>query len=152
MCIELSYLSACPIYLTIGLDGNTYQESAVQLNWAPDCYIRPEWYGFYREEPIESLLQPYLRIDDVKNSTFKMPLKQKVGKLKFPKGWNRNDGDVQPELYTNGKCLDYYVASFRGNELLTVECLKIYPTWMGQEKSFAKMKLKDFFIPGLIYV
>lgn len=79
-----------------------------------------------------------------------MSIKQKIGKLKFPKGWNRNDGDIKPVHYTKSKCLDYYVASFRQNELLSVECLKIYPTWMTKQRDIVKMQLKELFIPGRI--
>lgn len=121
----------------------------MHLNWASDCYKRPEWYGIYNEEPSSTLLQPFLRLYNVSNTTFQMSIKQKIGKLKFPKGWNRNDVDVQPVHYTNSKCLDYYVASFEHNELLSVECLKIYPTWMTKQSDIVKMQLKELFIPGL---
>ncbi|TMW43162.1 hypothetical protein DOY81_011759, partial [Sarcophaga bullata] len=137
---------ACPIYLTIGLDGNTYQESTLHLNWASDCFVRPQWYGIFNEEPSTTLLQPFIRLYNISNATFQLSIKQKIGKLKFPKGWNRNDGDIQPKHYAKVKCLDYYVASFQNNELLSVECLKIYPTWM--QNDVIKMKLKDLFIPG----
>lgn len=77
-----------------------------------------------------------------------MPIKQKIGKLKFPKGWNRNDVNIEPIHYKNSKCLNYFVASFNYDELLSVECLKIYPSWMTKEDDIVKMKLKDLFIPG----
>ncbi|XP_037818231.1 uncharacterized protein LOC119608056 [Lucilia sericata] len=145
---KYNFIQACPIYLTIGLDGSTYQESTLHLNWASDCFIRPEWYGIYNEEPSTTLLQPFIRLYNISNATFQMSIKQKIGKLKFPKGWNRNDADVQPLHYTKSKCLDYYVASFQSNELLSVECLKIYPTWMTKQNDIVKMQLKELFIPG----
>ncbi|XP_013107454.2 uncharacterized protein LOC106087092 [Stomoxys calcitrans] len=139
---------ACPIYLTIGLDGKIYQESALQLNWASDCYVRPEWYGIYTEEPSSILLDPYIRIQNVSDGIHRLAIKQKVGKLKFPLGWNRNDNTENVPHYKKMKCLDYYVASFRGNELLSVECLKIYPNWMRSHEGMGRMQLKNLFIPG----
>lgn len=142
------HLTACPIYLTIGLDGKIYQESALTLNWASDCYVRPEWYGIYTEEPSSILLNPYIRIQNVSDGIHHLAIKQKVGKLRFRNGWNRNDPTDEVEHYRTFKCLDYYVASFRGNELLSVECLKIYPNWMRSHEDIGRMQLKDLFIPG----
>ncbi|XP_073843071.1 uncharacterized protein [Musca autumnalis] len=141
-------VKACSIYLTIGLDGKIYQESTLTLNWPSDCYVRPEWYGIYTEEPSSVLLNPYIRIQNVSDGIHRLTIKQKIGKLKFPHGWNRNDAADNVEHYTKMKCLDYYVASFRRNELLSVECLKIYPNWMRSHEDMGQMQLKDLFIPG----
>uniref|UniRef100_A0A1B0A2E1 Phosphatidylinositol-specific phospholipase C X domain-containing protein n=1 Tax=Glossina pallidipes TaxID=7398 RepID=A0A1B0A2E1_GLOPL len=106
-------VNSCPIYLTIASNGKTLQESNLELNWPPDCYTRPEWIGFYGDNPA------------ISNTTFKMPIKQKLG-----------------------KCLNYCVASFNGNELLAVECLKIYRNWLTKLPNIRKLPLKDLFIPG----
>lgn len=134
--------------MTIASNGKTLQESNLELNWPPDCYTRPEWIGFYGDNPAISFTQPLLRIENVSNTTFKMPIKQKLGKLRFPGGWNRNDFNILATEYSKGKCLNYYVASFNGNELLAVECLKIYPNWLTKLPNIRKLPLKDLFIPG----
>uniref|UniRef100_A0A1B0B8W0 Phosphatidylinositol-specific phospholipase C X domain-containing protein n=1 Tax=Glossina palpalis gambiensis TaxID=67801 RepID=A0A1B0B8W0_9MUSC len=141
-------VNSCPIYLTIASNGKTLQESNLELNWPPDCYTRPEWIGFYSDNPAISFTQPLLRIENVSDTTFKMPIKQKLGKLRFPGGWNRNDFNILATEYSKGKCLNYYVASFNGNELLAVECLKIYPNWLTKLPNIRKLPLKDLFIPG----
>uniref|UniRef100_A0A1A9WD25 Phosphatidylinositol-specific phospholipase C X domain-containing protein n=1 Tax=Glossina brevipalpis TaxID=37001 RepID=A0A1A9WD25_9MUSC len=148
MNFSLLACTACPIYLTIGLNGKTVQESNLELNWSPDCYTRPEWIGFYSDNPTISFTQPLLRIENVTNATFKMSIKQKLSKLRFPTGWNRNDFNTRAIEYSKGKCLNYYAASFNGNELLAVECLKIYPNWLTKLANIRQLPLKDLFIPG----
>lgn len=72
-----------------------------------------------------------------------------MGKLLFPGGWNRQDpGEPPATRYPTGKCLPHYVASYNGTELLTVNCLKIQPNWMAQNKDVSLMPLKNMFLPG----
>ncbi|XP_067647321.1 PI-PLC X domain-containing protein 1 [Eurosta solidaginis] len=139
---------ACPIYLTISLDGKTLQDANLEVNWGPECHEHPEWIGIFSEDPTTSYVQPEARITDIRNSSGKVVSDVKIGKLRFPRGWNINDVNVVPIEYPKGKCLSYYVASFNGSELLTVECLKIQPNWMSKLEHIAQMPLKDLFIPG----
>ncbi|XP_028895405.2 uncharacterized protein LOC105211107 [Zeugodacus cucurbitae] len=141
-------LRACPIYLTISLDAKTLQDANLEVNWGPECHDHPEWIGIFSEDPSTTYVQPDARITDITNSSGKVLSDVKIGKLRFPPGWNNNDVNVVPSEYPKGKCLPYYVASFNGSELLTVECLKIQPNWMSKLEHIAQMPLKDLFIPG----
>lgn len=140
----------CPVYLTISLSGKSSHESFLEINWGPDCFGPPDWVGIYGQDPTISNFQPELRIDGIANRTGKMITPIKLGKLNFPGGWNRQDSnqDQPATRYPKGKCLPHYVASYNGTELLTVDCLKIQPNWMGQIKDIGLMPLKNIFFPG----
>ncbi|XP_017042983.1 uncharacterized protein LOC108089317 [Drosophila ficusphila] len=139
----------CPVYLTVSLTGKTLQDTFLEVNWGPNCYGPPEWIGIYGQDPTTSNFQPELRIDGIENSTGKMITPIKLGKLRFPGGWNRQDSEEQPATrYPKGKCLPHFVASYKGTELLTVDCLKIQPNWMTQIKYLNKVPLKKIFLPG----
>lgn len=141
--------AGCPVYLTISLTGKTLQDTFLEINWGPNCYGPPEWVGIYSQDPAISNFQPDLRINGIFNITGKMLTPIKLGKLRFPGGWNKKDSSDQPATqYLKGKCLPHYVASYNGTELLTVDCLKIQPNWMGQIKDINRMALKDIFLPG----
>ncbi|XP_017474481.1 PREDICTED: uncharacterized protein LOC108365049 isoform X2 [Rhagoletis zephyria] len=140
-------ISACPIYLTISLDSKTLQDAYLEINWGPECHDHPEWIGIFSEDPSTTYFHPEARITNINNSSGKVLSNVKVGKLRFPHGWNSNDDNTVPIEYPKGKCLPYYVASFNGSELLTVECLKIQPNWMSKLEHIAQMPLKDLFIP-----
>ncbi|EDW69471.2 uncharacterized protein [Drosophila virilis] len=141
--------ASCPIFLTISLAGKTLTEACLEVNWGPDCFAPPEWVGIYRQDPSVSNFQPELRIDGIRNRTGKRLTPIKLGKLHFPGGWNR-PGDEQKTAtrYPKGKCLPYYVASYNGTELLTIDCLKIQPNWLAHLKDAASMPLKRLFLPG----
>ncbi|XP_053955767.1 uncharacterized protein LOC128861561 [Anastrepha ludens] len=141
-------LRACPIYLTISLESKTLQDANLEINWGPECHDHPEWIGIFNEDPSTAYVHPEARITDINNSSGKVLTNVNVGKLRFPFGWNINDINTVPIEYPKGKCLPYYVASFNGSELLTVECLKIQPNWMSKLEHIAQMPLKDIFIPG----
>ncbi|SPP84657.1 uncharacterized protein LOC117587458 [Drosophila guanche] len=141
--------ASCPIYLTISLSGKALHDSCLEVNWGPDCAGPPEWIGIYGQDPTISNFQPELRINGLNNRTGKLSTPIKLGKLLFPGGWNRLDGNESPATrYPRGKCLPHYVASYNGTELLTVECLKIQPNWMAQIKDGEQMPLKSLFLPG----
>ncbi|ALC43260.1 CG5895 [Drosophila busckii] len=140
----------CPVFLSISVMGKTLIDSCLELNWGPDCYEPPEWVGIYRTDPSVSNLLPELRMDGIQNRTGRLQTHIKLGKLHFPGGWEKQDVHEQlvPTKYAKGKCLPYYVASYRGNELLTVDCLKIQPNWLGQLKGIAELPIKHLFLPG----
>ncbi|CAD7003914.1 uncharacterized protein LOC101460829 [Ceratitis capitata] len=143
-----SLLRACPIYLTISLDGETVKDSHIEVNWGPECHEHPEWIGIFKEDPSITYMLPEARITNISNSSGKVVSDVKIGEIKFPQGWNNYDETIVPIEYPKGKCLPYYVASFNGTELLTVECLKIQPNWMSNSEHLAQMPLKELFIPG----
>ncbi|KAH8234868.1 hypothetical protein KR032_004628, partial [Drosophila birchii] len=143
--------ASCPVYLTISPNGKALYDSSLEVNWGPDCYGPPEWIGIYGQDPTVSNFQPELLIPRfaIVNRTGKIISPIKLGKLNFPGGWNRQDtGDPPATRYPTGKCLPHYVASYNGTELLTVDCLKIQPNWMAQNKDVSRMPLKNMFLPG----
>ncbi|XP_023169879.1 uncharacterized protein LOC111598719 [Drosophila hydei] len=141
--------ASCPIFLTISLSGKSLTDACLEINWGPDCYAPPEWVGIYRQDPSVSNFQPELRIDGIRNRTGKRQTPIKLGKLQFPGGWNRPTAEqATATKYPKGKCLPYYVASYNGNELLTIDCLKIQPNWLAHLKDAAGMPLKHLFLPG----
>ncbi|XP_017028066.1 uncharacterized protein [Drosophila kikkawai] len=143
--------ASCPVYLTISPNGKALYDSSLEVNWGPDCYGPPQWIGIYAQDPTISNFQPELLIPRVAivNKTGKIITQIKLGKLHFPGGWNRQDTSDPPATrYPTGKCLPHYVASYNGTELLTVDCLKIQPNWMAQNKDVSRMPLKNMFLPG----
>ncbi|KAH8371725.1 hypothetical protein KR093_008728, partial [Drosophila rubida] len=142
--------ASCPIYLTISLTGKTLRDACLEINWGPDCFAPPEWIGIYREDPSVSNLAPEVHIAGIQNRTGKRLTPFKLGKLHFPGGWQREEAEhaASATSYAKGKCLPYYVASYNGTELLTIDCLKIQPNWMAHLKDAARMPLKQLFLPG----
>ncbi|XP_060654358.1 uncharacterized protein LOC132789992 [Drosophila nasuta] len=155
MMLQLQLLVAplsanCPIYLTISLTGKTLHDTCLEINWGPDCFAPPEWIGIYREDPSVSSLAPEVHLAGIQNRTGKRLTPFKLGKLHFPGGWQREEAEQSSSVtsYSKGKCLNYYVASYNGTELLTIDCLKIQPNWMAHLKEAAQLPLKQLFLPG----
>lgn len=122
----------------------------MEINWGPLCRDLPEWIGVYSDDPSVSYNQPEVIYRNLHNTSGRIETSVKIGKLRFPSGWNRNDENIVPVDYRKGKCLPFYVASFNDTELLTVECLKIKPNWMTKlEKHIGEIPLKELFIPGM---
>lgn len=91
-------------------------------------------------------MHPLLRFDHINETIYRLPLKWRLGLLRFPRGWNRDELYDRSIIEREDKaCLDYYVAAFRKSELLAVYCLKVYPRWTGNFRNFS---LKQLFIPG----
>ncbi|KAH8302873.1 hypothetical protein KR044_011452, partial [Drosophila immigrans] len=142
--------ASCPIFLTISLTGKTLRDACLEINWGPDCFGPPEWIGIYREDPSVSNMAPEVHIAGIQNRTGKRLTPFKLGKLHFPGGWQREEAEhaVSATSYPKGKCLPYYVASYNGTELLTIDCLKIQPSWMAHLREAARLPLKQLFLPG----
>lgn len=142
----------CTLYLSIDLNGRILEESNLVLNWPINCIRRPQiqWIGLYPFDPrqFQNIMQPLLRFDEINETIYRLPLTWRLGTVRLPKGWNRNE-QLLVEWSVGEKklesCLDYYVAAFRDRELLAVYCLKVYPRWTA---TFHDFPLRQLFIPG----
>lgn len=72
----------------------------------------------------------------------------RIGHLKLPNGWNRDEVLEKTPKENTGKCLPFYVASFDGTTLRSMDCLKIQPNWMNMNTHLMDVPLKNIFIPG----
>lgn len=150
--ININNFIACPLFLTVSLEGKNLFDTKLELNWGPDCHDVPQWIGIFREDPSISNIQPeQIVTNEITNSSGKLITNIKLEKMKFPLEWQQNNTNISQIQNSKSKCLPYYVASFNENELLMVECLKIYPNWMNQTPHVAQMQLKNLFIPGLLH-
>ncbi|XP_037935231.1 uncharacterized protein LOC119669421 [Teleopsis dalmanni] len=146
-CNYILFTATCFIYATISLEGKkTINNSYLLINFGPECIQKPDWVDVLSEDPFVTKNMPIMHITDIQNNTsfVKGPV---LGKLLFPPGWNKYD-NVAPKMYSKGFCLPYYIASYAGNELHTVNCLRIEPNWMSRVPGIAELPLKDLFIPG----
>lgn len=148
--MDINSVGDCSLYLSIDLNGRTVEESNLILNWPIACFQRPqiEWIGLYPLDPREfsNMMQPLLRFNHINETTYRLPLSWRLGPLRLPNGWNQDDLYNRNTIKKHMEiCLDYYVAAFRGSELLAVYCLKVYPRWTNYVHNFS---LKQLFIPG----
>ncbi|CAD7082251.1 unnamed protein product [Hermetia illucens] len=145
-------VECCPTHISIWPNGKTSFEATIQVRWDQNCDPKPNWIKFFEKDPAISNLFPKSAIEIHNDSSTDVVIDQRIGKLLFPGGWNRNDQlslhSTKPKTYPRGRCLDYYVASFRDSDLLSVNCLKIQPNWMRLTEHIADIPLKSLFIPG----
>ena len=135
--------------MTIALNGKNVKESFLEINWGPNCLNdRPDWIGVFREDPSISYARPDDSIHNIRNASGKYLTNVRIGEIQFPGGWNKNDDPKTLVSYAKGKCLQFYVAGYRDNDMIRMECLKIQPNWMGWSENIGKVPLKELFIPG----
>lgn len=140
--------SSCPIYLTISLNSNSVEESPIIINWGPGCDRPPKWIGLYDKDPSIFSDNPKVYVKTNNNKTGLLETNVKIGRLNLPDGWNREKVLQQKPKRNSGKCLPFYVASFDGKILRSMDCLKIQPNWMSTNKHLMDVPLKNIFIPG----
>lgn len=140
--------SPCPIYLTISPISQNVENSHLEINWGPKCSNPAEWIAIYAEDPSVSYAAPLFAIDLNNQTTGHIRTDVKLGEIQMPYGWNRNDAVISAPDHIRSACLPFYIASFNGKSLQTLECLKIQPNWMKSIPEIQTIPIKDLFIPG----
>lgn len=140
--------SSCPIYLTISLKSKNVEDSAVIINWGPGCQHQPQWIGLYDKDPSIFNDPPKVFVETNRNQSGTVETNVKIGRLKLPNGWNRDDVLQEPPKRNDGKCLPFYVTSSDGMKLRSMDCLKIQPNWMNMQSHLMDVPLKNIFLPG----
>nr|CAD7260576.1 unnamed protein product [Timema shepardi] len=70
-----------------------------------------------------------------------------LGRPPYPGGWSKEEGAGVKE--EGSHCFPYWIASFRNSILLHSDCLKIRPTWMGDNRQqLGSAPLVSLFLPG----
>ncbi|XP_063701308.1 uncharacterized protein LOC134831500 [Culicoides brevitarsis] len=140
--------AVCPVYLTVSSYSISVEDSHIIINFGPGCVEFPDWVGIYRQNPSISNEPPLAYVKTSRNISRQFQTDVKFGNLQFPWGWEEESALKNPPKRGRGICLNLFVASYKNNQLLTLDCLKIQPAWMSLEKQFADVPFRQFFIPG----
>lgn len=141
--------SPCPIYLSISPISHNADGSVLEINWGPKCPNPAEWIAIYSEDPTTSYVAPLYTLNTDDKPTGHVKTNVKVGALHLPYGWSKKEirDGLRPD-HIKSACLPFYIASFNGKTLQTLDCLKIQPNWMQQMPRIQTIAIKDLFIPG----
>lgn len=141
--------SPCPIYLTISPISHNVESSHLEINWGPKCPNPAEWIAIYAEDPTISYEAPLYTTNTDGKPTGHIRTSVKLHKIHLPYGWSKNEvnNGYRPN-HIKSACLPFYIASFNGERLQTLDCLKIQPNWMKQMPQIRNIALKNLFIPG----
>lgn len=140
--------TSCPVYLTISSKSKNADDSPIIINWGPGCEHPPKWIGIYDKDPSIFNDKPKVYVETNHNQTGTFETNVQIGQLKLPNGWERDDVLQEPPKRNSAKCLPFYVASFDGMTLRSMDCLKIQPNWMSTNIHLMDVPLKNIFIPG----
>lgn len=146
--VVVDAVSPCPIYLTISPISHNVESSYLEVNWGPKCPNPAEWVAIYAEDPSVSYSAPLFSVDLNNQTTGHIKTTVKLGDIQMPYGWNRIDAAISAPDYIKSACLPFYIASFNGRSMQTLECLKIQPNWMKSIAEIQTVPIKDLFIPG----
>ena len=124
------------------------ENSHLEVNWGPKCPNPAEWIGLYPEDPSVSYSAPLFTVDLDNKTTGHIKTHVKLGDIQLPYGWNRNEAADNTPDHIKSACLPFYIASFNGKKIQTLDCLKIQPNWMKSMPEIQNVPLKDLFIPG----
>lgn len=120
----------------------------MEINWGPKCPNPAEWIGLYPEDPSASHTAPLFTANLDNKTTGHIKTDVKLGKIHLPYGWNRNEALEKSPDFVKSACLPFYIASFNGKSIQTLDCLKIQPNWMKAIPEIQQIPIKDLFIPG----
>lgn len=140
--------SPCPIYLTISPISQNVDNSFLEINWGPKCSNPAEWIGLYAEDPSVSHVAPLFTANSDNKTTGHIKTNVKLGKIDLPYGWNRNEAIQKSPDFIKLACLPFYIASFNGKTIQTLDCLKIQPNWMQSMPQIQEIPVRNLFIPG----
>nr|CAD7203272.1 unnamed protein product [Timema douglasi] len=126
----------------------------IELNWeTTGCEeeLPPEWVELFNTDPHTNTHSdrpvPLLRVkpSDYPDGFYKTNLS--LGRPPYPGGWSKEEGAGVKE--EGSHCFPYWIASFRNSILLHSDCLKIRPTWMGDNRQqLGSAPLVSLFLPG----
>lgn len=141
--------SPCPIYLTISPISHSAESSHLEINWGPKCSNPAEWIAVYGEDPTVSYAAPLFTANTDDKPTGHIKTSVKLHKIHLPYGWNKHDvmNGLKPD-HIKSACLPFFIASFNGRALQTLDCLKVQPNWMKEMPQIRNIALKNLFIPG----
>lgn len=125
------------------------ESSHLEVNWGPRCANPAEWIALFSDDPSMSYEAPLFSIDLNNKSTGHIKTNVKLSDIELPYGWNRNDVEhTTPDHIPKSACLPFYIASFNGKSMQTLDCLKIQPNWMKSIPEIQNVPLKQLFLPG----
>ncbi|XP_077295162.1 PI-PLC X domain-containing protein 1-like [Arctopsyche grandis] len=152
------------IHLTVSaldykLSRNPSKDNFIELNWdlsrcsgVPDSQI-PNQIALYKNDPTTSnasipLTTIFLKdhewgyyVTDTTLGEIRLPGKRAIKYIN-----NKIQSNIRA---SNSICLPFWIASFRDNQLLKSDCLKMQPTWMGDIKQdIADLQLFKIILPG----
>lgn len=134
--------------MTISPISQNVENSFLEINWGPKCSNPAEWIGLYTEDPSVTYNAPLFNVNLDNQSTGHIKTDIKLGKIDFSYGWNRTEASKKVPDYTKSACLPFYIASFNGKEIQTLDCLKIQPNWMKSIPQIQQIPIKSLFLPG----
>ncbi|GAB0098208.1 uncharacterized protein DMENIID0001_139190 [Sergentomyia squamirostris] len=143
--LVISSAPACRIYITVTPLAWNPEGRFLEVNWGGGCQEKM-WIGVFKKDPSLNSEQPiyYLETHD-RTSGYEMtgiPL----GQLDLPGNWH---DPMKDKNNFQTQCLPYFVAGYIGNDLVTLDCLKIQPQWQTQMRDhIGNISLKNLFIPG----
>lgn len=145
----------CRVFLTLTSSTTLVQNEKLVINWQYGCKTYADWIGLYLTDPSTTDNPPEFMLDMNKidlNKHHKDPMKNyfvtniTLGNIHFPAGWDKRDDGIPKR--TGPKCLPYYIASYRKNEIQVLDCLKIQPNWMLMQTDIGDAQLRSILLPG----
>ncbi|XP_065170050.1 uncharacterized protein [Atheta coriaria] len=137
------------VHLTVSSLKDTYLE----MNWISKCDkardIKPDYIGLFDYNPRDRNEEAPPKV--LINANY-YPEGFYRTKLRFGHPWLPGNWEYQPNMSlvdTGRKCFPYWIAAFRGSDIIDTNCLSINPTWMNDIRDQIKdQRIGNLFIPG----
>ncbi|PNF30828.1 hypothetical protein B7P43_G06116 [Cryptotermes secundus] len=121
----------------------------LELNWEPSCdpAMLPDWVGLFDTNPSTTEIpSPLVKVHPADHHDGFFRTNVSLGRPLLPGGWEFGHNATPTE---GDHCFPYWAASFRGDQLVHMDCLKIRPTWMWDHRlQLRSLSLGGLFIPG----
>lgn len=100
--------------------GKGVQQRHIELNWHGNGALAGDWIGLYEHDP-------------ARNPT--LPLRQVAVNSQSNAGYYKTDvqfgfPDLNRESFNGDQCMGFWMGYIRNGATIAIDCLKIRPTWM----------------------
>lgn len=114
------------VFLTISalaetLAGGIVKQREIELNWRQDLVLPGDWVGLYSHDPASDPTRTLLRVSATDYEGYY--------KSDVQYGYNASQ-----QAGLKDSCVGYWISYVRAEAVIAVDCLKIRPKWMWQNR------------------
>ncbi|KZS17294.1 PI-PLC X domain-containing protein 1 [Daphnia magna] len=120
--------------------GGNIQQRQIEINWHGNRAVAQpgDWIGLYEHDPVNNPTLPLrqITVDGRNNGYHKTDVQ-----FGFP--------TIDPQLLIEDTCLGYWIGYIRNGVTISINCLKIRPSWMWQNREIlGPVSIRQLFLPG----
>uniref|UniRef100_T1HBM1 Varsurf_PPLC domain-containing protein n=1 Tax=Rhodnius prolixus TaxID=13249 RepID=T1HBM1_RHOPR len=141
-------VSMPPLYLTVSAlfkdssIGSALIDREIDIYWVDDSFDK---IALFDSSPSEEI-QPILQFNTKQYPERYVHTNITLGNPKFPGSWNYGSSEIP---VSGDHCLHKWIAGIKNNTISYIDCIKIRPTWMQDNRlSIGNLAVTSLFLPG----